>query len=448
MRLLLNFLVFLSLFSYHSVSVFAQIQVLAPVAKQAAIKDLSRYSGVISEQYANGSPSLWKILKNGKADGLWLEWYPDGMLRYKAYWKNGLGNGKWEYFFPNGRLRSESFYIDDIAQGIYRSYFENGQLQTDVTYLNGKKEGVELLYDANGLLLKRNFYENGQLAIDRPDLFEPERISTSRNNEWGIHFTPDGNTAYFTRRDATTQQKRIYVTSKTKEGWSVPQIASFSTSEDESAFVSNQGDKLFFASFRPLSDSASSQNTDMNIWVMDKQGSVWSAPKPLTNRINKVIKPGNVWPENYEAGPITDKDGNLYYWTKGINSKATNLFFAALKADGTFANPIELIEPSDNQYFDSAPCLSPDGNLLFFASDNRPDSWGTDLFYSRKINGNWSKPKNMGIAINSYGDDSFPSFSPDGKYFFFSSNRVGNKDANGELIWDLYYMETRFLTIE
>jgi Tol biopolymer transport system component len=54
----------------------------------------------------------------------------------------------------------------------------------------------------------------------------------------------------------------------------------------------------------------------------------------------------------------------------------------------------------------------------------------------------------MGIAINSYSDDSFPSFSPDGKYFFFSSNRAGNKDASGELTWDLYYMETKFLTIE
>jgi hypothetical protein len=238
------------------------------------------------------------------------------------------------------------------------------------------------------------------------------------------------------------------VTSKSDKGWSEPKIASFSTNEDESAFINSQGNKLFFASFRPLPDGSSSRNTDMNIWYMDRKDNGWSTPKPLTNTINKAMKPDSKWPENYEAGPITDKAGNLYFWTKGINSKAAKLFFASLKSDGTFDKPVELIESVDDKFFDSALCLSPDENILIFASDNRNDSWGTDLFYSKKANGKWSSPKNMGIAINSYSDDSFPSFSPDGKYLFFSSNRAGNKDTSGELIWDLYYMETRFLIVE
>jgi Tol biopolymer transport system component len=304
------------------------------------------------------------------------------------------------------------------------------------------------VYNIDGTIQSRKRYEEGVQVIDQPTLFQPGKISTNQNNEWGIHFTPDGNTAYFTRRDAITKQKRIYSSTKDKEGWSEPQIAPFSTHEDESAFINSQGNQLFFASFRPLPDVISSKKTDMNIWVMNWKGGEWSKPIPLSNTINKTMQLDTNWPENYEAGPITDKDGNLYYWTKGSNSKATNLFYAELKSDGTYSKPVELIEPSDNNYFDSAPSLSPDGNLMFFASDNRPNSWGTDLFYSKKINGKWSKPKNMGIAINSYSDDSFPSFSPDGKYFFFSSNRAGNKDVNGESIWDLYYMETKFLNIE
>jgi Tol biopolymer transport system component len=186
----------------------------------------------------------------------------------------------------------------------------------------------------------------------------------------------------------------------------------------------------------------------MNIWVVNKQNKGWSSPQPLSKTINKVTKSDNTWPENYEAGPMTDKEGNLYYWTKGLNSKFSNLFFAKLNSDGTFANPIEIIEPSNNSYFDSAPCLYTDGNLMFFASDDRNDGYGgTDIYYSKKENGKWSKPKNLGLAINSNKDDSFPSLSPDGKYLFFSSNRAGNKDDNGELIWDLYYMETEFLNI-
>lgn len=430
-----------------TISIRAQIQPTLPIAKESEI-DPNTYTGILSERYANGRPSLWKTLKNGKADGLWLEWYADGTLRYRANWKNNMGEGKWEYFHPNGKLRSESFYVEDRAFGIYRSYYENGQLQTDATYANDKKVGIELNYNIDGTLQSRKRYEDGIQVIDQPLLFQPGKISTNQNNEWGIHFTPDGNTAYFTRRDASKKQKRIYVSTKNEKGWSEPQIAPFSTAEDEAAFVNSQGDKLFFASFRPLLGGRPSQSIDMNIWVMDKQANGWSAPQPLSNQINKSMKEGDDWPTNYEASPIIDQAGNLYYWTKGTNSKASNLFFAPLNPDGTFAEPFELLEPSSDKHFDSSPCLSPDEDLLFFASDDRPESWGTDLFYARKVDGQWSKPKNLGLEINSYSNDSFPSFSPDGKYFFFSSNRAGNRDADGELIWDLYYMETKFLTLE
>ncbi|TAE07375.1 MAG: hypothetical protein EAY72_14145 [Bacteroidetes bacterium] len=428
--------------------VSGQIPPVQPVTNRANITDLSKYSGVILEQYANGRPFLHKTVKNGKADGIWLEWYADGTLRYKANWKNNMGEGKWEYFHPNGQLRSEGFYIQDKAFGIFRTYYNNGVLETDATYENDKKVGVEKLYAADGTLQTRLYFENGVQAIDEPTLFEAGKISTKQNNEWGIQFSPSGDTAYFTRRNAETKQKRIYSSYKTKSGWSNPTVASFSTAEDESAFVSPSGNELFFASYRPLPTVAKPMTNDMNIWVTKKQGTNWTDPTPLSANINQTMQAGDSWPNKYEAGPITDAQGNLYYWTKSNKWKASNLFFAERKQNGTFTNPIELVELGDSLYFNSAPCISPDGNLLFFASDNRPQSWGTDLYYARKINGKWSQPKNMGIAINSYSDDSFPSFSPDGKYFYFSSNRAGNKDANGEAIWDLYYMETRFLVLE
>ena len=433
-----------------TLSVWAQLQQKPNIFPDAGRIDNKSYNGIISEQYANGSPKLWKTLVNGKAEGLWLEWYPDGILRYKAYWKNGLGHGRWEYFYPNGKLRSESFYIQDIAQGIYKSYFENSQLQTDATFLNGNKNGEELIYDLNGKLLKRNFYENGQLVIDQPTLFDPGKISDLNSNVWGICFTPDGNTAYFTRKDSNTKLKRIYEVIKNKNGWSEPQIADFSTSEDETPFINSRGTKMFFASFRPLPDGSSSLKTDNNIWFMDKTLNGWTKPKPVLGSINKSMKEGNLWPNYYEASPTTDKEGNLYYWTKSTQTNTSNLFFAPIKTDGTFEKPVEVIDSFNNKHFDSSPILSPDGNVLFFTSDNRPDGLsGSDIYYSKRINNEWSKPKNlMPQLVNSYFDEGFPSFSPDGKYFFLSSTRAGNKDLNGDFLWDLYYMESKYLIIE
>lgn len=429
-------------------SVWAQIKEPQKIARESEI-DVKTYTGIISEQYANGSPSLWKTLVNGKTEGLWLEWYNNGPLRYRAYWKNSLGHGKWEYFYPNGQLRSESFFIDDIAQGMLKSYHENGQLNMDVVFQNGKKDGVEFIYDENGILLSRKRYENGVQRIDEPIIFEKGNISSENSNEWGISFMPDGNTAYFTRRDVNTGKKRIYETTKTENRWSTPKIASFSVDEDEGAFVTKDGNKLFFASYKPLPDGTTIDEMDMNIWYLDRIGDKWSAPKPLSQTVNKSMKKDNVWPANYEAGPMTDADGNLYYWTKGAESKGTNLFYAPLLKNGSYGKPQDLLPPSSKSYFDTGPKLSPDGNILFFGSDNRNDGYGgSDIYYSVKSGNSWSTPKNLGPVVNSYKSDSPSSFSPDGKYFYFTSNRGDVKDAYGESIYNLYYIETEYLMIE
>lgn len=442
-----NTLVLLMTLAISSIGM-AQIQKAPKVSKESEI-DRKTYTGIISEQYANGSPSLWKNLVEGKSEGLWLEWYPDGTLRYRAYWENNLGHGKWEYFYSNGQLRSESFYINDIAQGLFKSYHENGQLKVDAVYIDGKKEGVETIYDVNGIVLLRKFYKNGQQVIDAPVLFEEGIFSSLSDNEWGVDFMPDGNTAYFTRRDTKTNEKRIYECIKTENGWNTPTIASFSTDEDEGVFINASGTILFFASYRPLPDSTTTEEMDMNLWFVERNGAVWSDPKPLSNRINKSMQADNIWPANYEAGPMTDSIGNLYYWTKGTKTDATNLYFAELKKDGSYAKPIALIPPSNDKYYDTSPLLSPDGNILFFGSDDRDNGYGgSDLYYSVKKDGEWSEPKNLGPIINSSSSEGCPSFSPDGKYFYFSSNRGETRDANGEKIWNLYYIESEYLLIE
>ncbi|MFD1062085.1 hypothetical protein ACFQ1Q_02405 [Winogradskyella litorisediminis] len=429
-------------------SINGQIQQSLKVASESEI-DVKTYSGIISERYANGSPSLWKTVINGKSNGLWLEWYPNGNVRYRAYWKNSKGHGKWEYFYPNGQLQSESFYINDIAQGLFKAYHKNGQLKTDAVFLNGKKHGIELTYDVTGLLISRKRFENGEQLIDEPTIFQEGIISESNGNEWGITFTPDGYTAYFTRRDLDNGTKRIYTTSKTKNGWQKPTIASFSTDEDEAAFINNDGSKFYFASYRPLPNGNTTTKMDMNIWVMDKTNNSWSEPKPLSNVINKSMKENNAWPANYEAGPATDANGNLYYWTKGTRSEGTNLYFSELKKNGDYTKPLELLPPSSHTNYDTAPQLSPDGNILVFSSDNRNDGYGgSDIYYSLKTDSGWSTPINLGPVINSSQSDGFPSFSPEGKYFFFSSNRGDTKDDNGERIWNIYYIETKYLMIK
>jgi len=408
------------------------------------------YTGIVVEQYADGHPKLWRQEKNGKANGLWQEWYPNGTLRYRAWWKDGLGNGKWEYFYANGQLRSESFYINDIAQGLAVSYHMNGQVAQQTTYLNGQLDGLVCTYDVNGMLISRKRYQAGIQVIDEPILFQAGRIATDTANEWDITFTPDNQTAYFTRRLTDGTSQKIYQTSKDDRGnWTEPVVAPFSTHRDEGGFISPNGKYFFFGSCRPIDDTSPAHDLDMNIWMMTQTDAGWSPPQPLPSSINKKRTDNDEWPRNYETGPTIDAKGNLYYWTQSSTNRSTNLYTSRMTDDGTFSTPVELIPPSHNQGFDSGPVISPDGTLLCFVSSNRIESFGKeDLYYSRWNGSVWSAPKNLGPVINSNYNEGAPRFSPDGKYFLFSSDRAENFDASGERIWSIYYMETQFLTIE
>ncbi|MEO0896010.1 MAG: VWA domain-containing protein [Bacteroidota bacterium] len=78
--------------------------------------------------------------------------------------------------------------------------------------------------------------------------------------------------------------------------------------------------------------------------------------------------------------------------------------------------------------------ITPDGKYLFFMSLRGGQVWSNsymtfqgdsvydgDIWYSRKINGRWSKPKCMPYNINSSQGEDEPNISPDGKRVYFQS---------------------------
>ncbi|MFT5917080.1 MAG: hypothetical protein ACJAWV_002624 [Flammeovirgaceae bacterium] len=93
----------------------------------------------------------------------------------------------------------------------------------------------------------------------------------------------------------------------------------------------------------------------------------------------------DAWPAHYETSPITDNEGNLYYWSKSFTGKDGNIWMAKKKTDHTFGTPTELPAPINSEKFESAPVFSPDGQYMVFASYNRYDGLGEeDLYVSKK----------------------------------------------------------------
>ena len=150
----------------------------------------------------------------------------------------------------------------------------------------------------------------------------------------------------------------------------------------------------------------------------------------------------NINTENDEYWPSVSLDGNKLVFTRlqklPIGLKQEDFFISERDSSGWGkATPISEINTMDNE---GAQTLSADGRLLFFTACNRPDGNGScDIYYSVFNGKTWSSPKNAGSVVNSSGWDAQPTLSSDNRYLFFSSNRAG---GNGKKdIWQAELLE-------
>ena len=79
---------------------------------------------------------------------------------------------------------------------------------------------------------------------------------------------------------------------------------------------------------------------------------------------------------------------------------------------------------------DQGPAVSKKGLSLYFGSNRvSPDaSGGIDLYVAQRLSKRepWGEPRNLGPTVNSPSIDNIPSFSRDGHWMFFNSNRPGS----------------------
>ena len=95
---------------------------------------------------------------------------------------------------------------------------------------------------------------------------------------------------------------------------------------------------------------------------------------------------------------------------------------------------------------DLTPCISPDGNNIYFISWQRPGGYGGwDIWSSAwdSVAGEWGLPQNAGPNVNHYGTNWSPHITHDGSRLYFRSNRYfwgisyceWEDTSWGELVW-------------
>lgn len=135
--------------------------------------------------------------------------------------------------------------------------------------------------------------------------------------------------------------------------------------------------------------------------------------------------------------PVLTAGGEQILFTRreGVGSANNeDIYTSFLDSLGHWSKPFNLSTTINSHYNEGTCTVTADGNVLIYTSCDAPDSFGScDLFISRKKNGIWQLPENMGKKVNSTSWDSQPSLSADGRVLFFSSNRKGGYGGND--IW-------------
>lgn len=138
-----------------------------------------------------------------------------------------------------------------------------------------------------------------------------------------------------------------------------------------------------------------------------------------------------------EGGPSITLDNNKLFFTRCVDKAGYNncdIWYCEFK-DGKWGE-IKNMGPEINMpnTWDSQPCISRDGRILYFASD-RNESMKMDLYISRMDEkGKWSPAEPMGKPFNTHNDEKSPFLHPDSRTFYFSSK--GHAGLGG---YDIYY---------
>ena len=277
----------------------------------------------------------------------------------------------------------------------------------------------------------------GRTSVPAPQLFAPDIVSTD-SREYGITFTPDGTEAYFTRRQRRGGAQ-IFVTRFVEGAWTEAELASFSTDRDEAPFITADGERMFFSSRRFVPGSLDRSN---NIWVIERTDDGWSEPTALEGIVNQPRGEIDDFTTGSEMGPVLLSGGSLLYWTGADPEWGNDVYVADPDENGAFVNPRPL---RLNSYGDeSSPAMSPGGRFLIFQGYRNANGIGEqDLYASERTEYGWSDPWLLPEPINSDRSDGYPSFSPDGHYFFFASDR----NARGGF-YSIYYVDVEALGLE
>ncbi len=182
--------------------------------------------------------------------------------------------------------------------------------------------------------------------------------------------------------------------------------------------------QLYFTSTRneaegdELSGITGTKNGDIFFSQKDDKGK-WSKPQKVEGGVNT---------EYDEGACCFSPDEREMYLTQCSTDPSYPRYAKIVKSnrsDASWGKSSEMELTRDTLSSYAHPAVSPDGEWLYFTSDMPGGEGGLDIWRVRITGGSLGGVENLGSTINTPGDEMFPTFRPNGDFYFSSNGRGG-----------------------
>lgn len=243
--------------------------------------------------------------------------------------------------------------------------------------------------------------------------------------------SPDGKTLYFTRSNypgniGSAQKQDVW----------------FSTLNDKNQWSEavNIGSPINNAGDNAITSIAADGKTIYLINVYRPDGSMYFG-------LSRSFKTKNGWsfPKEYKITNLSGYVGSMELTVSPFGNVmiisvqrsdtegGKDLYVSFLQADDSWSEPRHLGNVINTADYEGTPFLALDNKTLYFSSQGHSGYGEGDLFLTRRLDDtwiNWSKPENLGPAINTPLWDAYINIPATGDYAYFSASdkSLGQED--------------------
>jgi outer membrane protein OmpA-like peptidoglycan-associated protein len=398
---------------------------------------------------ANGQSN--KVLKKQASDYWGAKNYPKALFKYKQLAGRKPNESKWQYLLAQCYLKLSDY---ENALKHLKAYLKDKKHEDQALLLTARalhlsenyKEAphfyklylkVSKLEEAQRFAIKKELMQ--ALAADRLSRKKApavvvtlgDSINSHHNELKALHHPNSPNRIFFSSdRNGNFD---IYNCEMRKGNWQTPRLESerYNSPEDELLLAfPDEGFQVIYQ--RGLFGQDAESRID-NYNSSQYDSIALDVPFPLGPQ--QALSTG----EHY----FFSDSLVLYAATPTDQPEQTDLYYIQKDANGNWTAP-QVLSPKINSLFNErSPFLAKDGRTLYFSSDRPNSMGGYDIYRSvfQDSLGSWTNPENLGVPINSAGDDLFFYLMEDGLKGYLSSER--NKGKGGMDLYSLYFRQYR-----